>query len=98
MDVVRGSAWGNAAGAVQEIDDRLGSLIRHDALEARNLSDQVKLLALVLGHAHPYPSRRHSGDVGQEAVGVGAGRPVGGGQRRRVAARGRQVAGAVART
>jgi hypothetical protein len=53
-DIIGRRPWRYAADAVQEIKNGLGSLVRHDALQTGNLSDQVKLLTPVLDDAHTH--------------------------------------------
>jgi hypothetical protein len=65
-DIILGGPGGNSAYAVQQIDHRLRSLVRHDALKAGNLSEKVELLTLVLSDADMYRWRRYTGDLGKE--------------------------------
>src|SRR5207245_8556027 len=66
-DIIGGGARSYAADAVQEINNGLRSLVRHDALQAGNLSDQVQLLTPVLDDAHTHRVGRKPMDPGQQA-------------------------------
>ena len=70
-DIVRGRAGRDTADTVQEVNNSLRSLIRHDARKAGNLPEQVKLLASVLCDAHVDGIRRHPSNLAEKIRDLG---------------------------